>query len=185
MVLSCCICSRNQWERVVSSETSGDRKSFGVYLLVEKFSAGSERLVDAVRFSGGTGSCRAALRWSGASGDHTVAQRGHGWICADPLYDAGQTVQTGNEWSFTAAGIWNDETGKTLTVWISNKKSETRCWRSETDHLQSGCCKSRHCFHSWSNMARWSPSGIKQIRWFILWKHLFLTHNFCHFIVSL
>ena len=54
--------------------------------------SGSERLVDAVGFSRGTGACRAALRRSGASGDHAVAQRGRSRICADPLYDAGQTV---------------------------------------------------------------------------------------------
>lgn len=95
------------------TQTSGKKS---LYKFVSAFCgitpSGSERLVDAVGFSGGTGACRAVLRRSGAPGDHAVAQGGHGWIRADPLYNTGQTVQTGNERPFTAAGICKEETGK-------------------------------------------------------------------------
>jgi len=58
--------------------------------------------------SGGPGPCRAALRRSGAPGDHAVPWGGHSWIFADPLHDAGQAVQTGNQRRLSAAGIWEE-----------------------------------------------------------------------------
>lgn len=78
---------------------------------------GSERLVDAVGFNGGTRTCRAALRRSRTPGDHAVARGGHDRIRADPLNDTGQTVQTGNERAFTAAGICNRETKRAFS-WL-------------------------------------------------------------------
>lgn len=77
--------------------------------------SGSEWLVDAVGFSrvtgtSRTGASRAVLRRSGALGDHTVPRGGHSWICADPLYNAGQTVETGNERPLASPGLCNKVT---------------------------------------------------------------------------
>lgn len=121
MVLSCRICSRNQWGtcRPCSrwnttavwrnwTQTSDDRKSLSVHPVVENESSalsGSERLVGTGLFSGGTGLCSAVLRGFRAPGDHAVAWGGHCWICADPLHNAGQTVQTGDKRPFPAAGV--------------------------------------------------------------------------------
>lgn len=75
----------------------------------------SERLIQAAGFSWGTEGSRAVVRRSGAPGDHTVSSGGHGRLCADPLYNAGQAVQTGNEGWFSAAGVCGDQ--EETSVW--------------------------------------------------------------------
>lgn len=80
----------------------------------------SEWLIDTVGFSRGAGDSRAVVRWSRAPGDHAISWEWQGWVCADPLYDAGQTVQTGNEAWFSAAWICKEINRKMLLFYIRN-----------------------------------------------------------------
>lgn len=94
--LASVIYRRRKWSSVLSPGTKLELQPPSV-LLENKSS--SERLVDPRR---------AALGGSGAPGDHAVPHGGpNRGVCADPLHDAGQTLQTGNQTLF-AAGTCED-----------------------------------------------------------------------------